>query len=149
MGGPKPRKIKSKYDLELAANESIDPNNWEINSANRQRALYGKLYAEMDKQGVVKDPNAIFEHKLNNLAEGDFRGFVAKIWAERSISGSESSRRRQSNSVASKTGEHVVGQGFNTIQEVSQETIDNISYRVTIRMASSLEADSTIVNIEQ
>ena len=137
-GQARPRKIKTKYDLELTAIEELDPHNWEINSTNRQRALYGRLYLELDKVGVVKDNNAIFEHKLNKLSGGDFRTFVARIWEERSISGSESSRKSHQNGLGND----------GDIQAVSQDTIDKISYRVNIRTASSLEHDSSVVQVE-
>ena len=47
----KERKIKTKYDMELQEIDEEDPNNWEITSSNRQRALYEKLYAEKIRQG--------------------------------------------------------------------------------------------------
>ena len=37
------------YDYELKQVQDADPNNWEIGSANKQRALYGHLYEELDK----------------------------------------------------------------------------------------------------
>jgi len=135
-GESRPRKIKTKYDLELAAIEELDPHNWEINSTNRQRALYGRLYQELDKVGVVKDNNAMFEHKLNKLSGGNFRSFVARIWEERSMTGSEASRK--------KCQEGLANDG---IQTVSQDKIDQISYRVNI-LASSLDNDSSVLQIE-
>ena len=72
-GAHRERKIKTKYDQELQLIDSNDPNNWEIHSSNRQRALYERLYFEKDKQAIVKDPMDLFNHKLDNLAGGDFK----------------------------------------------------------------------------
>ncbi len=77
------RKIKTKYDQELQQIDANDPNNWEIHSSNRQRALYGRLFFERDKQAVVKDPMDLFDHKLDNLAGGDFRAFVRSVRVNR------------------------------------------------------------------
>lgn len=81
--GKRERNIKTKYDQELQQIDENDPNNWEITSSNRQRALYEKLYVEKDKAGVVKDPMLIFEHKLNNLVGGDFRAFAETVRQDR------------------------------------------------------------------
>ena len=47
MGGGK-KKMRSRYDIELAMIDARDPHNWEIQSPNRQRSLYGHLYGELD-----------------------------------------------------------------------------------------------------
>jgi hypothetical protein len=80
----KERQIRSKYDIELAAMDTADPNNWEFQSTNRQRSLYGHLYSELDLVGKTKDTNLIFETKLNKLSPGgNFRVFISKIRKER------------------------------------------------------------------
>lgn len=87
LGQGKPRKIRTKYDIELAQMDADDPNNWEIHSSNRQRALYHRLYLERDKKGYTKDPMAIYEAKLNALSPGgDFREYMRGLLAERSAS---------------------------------------------------------------
>ena len=84
LGQGKPRKIRTKYDLELAQLDADDPNNWEIHSSNRQRALYHRLYTEMDKKGYTKDPLAIYAAKLDALSPGgDFRQYLALLHEER------------------------------------------------------------------
>ena len=78
------RKIATKYDLEIAKIDAEDPHNWEIQSMNRQRALYAHLYKEFDKAGITKDKMAIYIHKLNSVSPGnDFLAFVKVIKSER------------------------------------------------------------------
>ena len=84
LGASRERKIKSKYDLELAAIDAADENNWEIHSENRQRALYHNLYSELDVLGKTKDHHLVYEVKLNKLCPGgDFKSFVSEIRRER------------------------------------------------------------------
>ena len=40
---------QTPYDYELKQVQDADPHNWEIGSANKQRALYSHLYDEYDK----------------------------------------------------------------------------------------------------
>ena len=92
------RKTRSRYDIELAQIDARDPNNWEIRSANRQRALYGHLYAELDRDGLVVDCQApdSLTSKLNSLApDGSFRSFADSMRSIREEkSGFGSSKRR-------------------------------------------------------
>lgn len=76
----KERNIKSKYDIEIAQLDANDPNNWEIQSSNRQRLMYKRLYYEYSKLGLTKDILAVFIGKLNAVSpNNDFAGFVDTI----------------------------------------------------------------------
>lgn len=78
------RKIATRFDMEIAKIDAEDPHNWEIQSMNRQRALYAHLYKEFDKAGITKDKMAIYIHKLNSVSPGnDFMAFVKLIKSER------------------------------------------------------------------
>ena len=147
--GGKPRKIKTKYDIELQAIEERDPNNWEISSTNRQRALYNKLFSEMDKAGLTKNPLAIFEHKLNNLSpNGDFRSYVARLWVERrnannrKTDGSTSQVMDNNNSEAAEFGSQKSNQE-------DEELIEKMSYNVRVGVTFlDEESDMAIVKEE-
>ena len=77
-------KVKSKYDLESEQIELSDPMNWDIKSVNRQRSLYGKLYDEMARSQLTKDPQQVMVAKLNALSpNGDFATFAEKIKSQR------------------------------------------------------------------
>jgi WD40 repeat protein len=82
----KERKIATKYDLELAKLDADDPHNWELYSANRQRALYGKLYGELDIAGYTVDKMAVITSKLNALSPGgDFEALAKTIKSQRRV----------------------------------------------------------------
>jgi hypothetical protein len=62
---------QSSFEFELAQVEAADPNNWEINSKNRQRAMYGHLYDEYDKGGQSGyDVMAILNSKADSCSPG-------------------------------------------------------------------------------
>ncbi len=99
----KERKIASKYDLEIAKIDAEDPHNWEIQSMNRQRALYAHLYKEFDKAGITKDKMAIYIHKLNSVSPGnDFLAFVKLIKSERITAKKEIDSLTSANATISK-----------------------------------------------
>lgn len=85
-GEKKERRIKTKYDVELASIDMKDPHNWAIYSENRQRALYEHLYFELDKAGLTKDIMAIYKVKLNNLCpNGSFQDFIENVVNKRKV----------------------------------------------------------------
>lgn len=82
----KVRRIKTKYDVELANIDLKDPHNWAIYSENRQRALYEHLYFELDKAGLTKDILAIYSVKLNNLCPNkNFQEFIENVVNKRKL----------------------------------------------------------------
>ena len=85
-GEKKERRIKTKYDVELATIDMKDPHNWAIYSENRQRALYEHLYFELDKAGLTKDILAIYKVKLNNLCPNNsFQDFIENVVNKRKM----------------------------------------------------------------
>jgi len=72
---------QSSSDFELAQVEAADPNNWEITSVNRQRAMYGHLYDEYDKSGQSGyDIMAVLDAKANACSpSGDFHQYYKAI----------------------------------------------------------------------
>lgn len=82
----KERRIKTKYDIELANIDLKDPHNWAINSENRQRAFYEHLYFELDKTGLTKDVMVLYNVKLNNLCPNkNFQEFLENVVNKRRI----------------------------------------------------------------
>ena len=85
-GEKKERRIKTKYDVELATIDLKDPHNWAIHSENRQRALYEHLYFELDKAGLTKDVMALYSVKLNNLCPNkSFQDFIETVVNKRKL----------------------------------------------------------------
>lgn len=77
----KTRHRMSAYDFELLQVQNSDPNNWEITSKNRQRAMYSNLYDEYSKGGRNgHNQLKVLEAKANALSpQGDFQAFYSTI----------------------------------------------------------------------
>lgn len=74
--------LKSVYESELLGIEANDPNNWEINSKNRQRELYSSLYHEYDNMGMNNSALDVINGKIRRLVpERDVKRFEETIGA--------------------------------------------------------------------
>ena len=65
------KRVKSRFDQELAQIDASDPHNWDISSVNIQRKIYGNLFREYDISGAKgTDVMQLLSTKLNKLSPG-------------------------------------------------------------------------------
>ena len=74
---PKTSGMKSQYEFELHQINANDPNNWDIDSGNRQRELYGHLYHEIDHKAVAVGAMAVVDSKIKLVLKGTEGGLPA------------------------------------------------------------------------
>lgn len=97
------KRTKSKYDIELSQIDAEDSNNWEIQSTNRQRALYAHLYNELDRDGLLTNNGApdSLTHKLDTLSGGNFTAYSNEMRTIRKKQTLKNTQRLMSSSSAS------------------------------------------------
>lgn len=68
---------KWQYELEMSEIDAQDPTNWEISSINRKKSMYANWMAELAKNGVLSNKQAVIDAKLNAFSPNkDFSSFT-------------------------------------------------------------------------
>jgi Ca2+-binding EF-hand superfamily protein len=145
----KKKTVKTKYDLELGEIDASDPNNWEIFSKNRQRAMYGMLHNELEKMGVTKDKMKVFVHKLNSLSPNyDFVSFANKINVERTKA-KEEFRKRQEQRKQAKEAKRIESEEKLKLAQPNEKLRLDLSFNTkldTVNLGDSTSKESIVIN---